>query len=272
MKNIKSPLLLLAAAVLFASCEKVVDIDLETSQSKPVIEGLVTDKPGMSYVKISMSSAYFDVQHSATVSNAVVEITDGNGTPVIFAETAPGYYQPTQAFTGQVGENYSLKAVLKNGQTLVAHSFMRKVAEIENITARFFDDNNEEGKEKGYYAYISFYELPGVGDSYKVDLYANGKSKVERPNDLFYFNDKYIDGGHAVDWEFTQKLQKGDSITMVMYSLSEDGYKFYDAMYMIAEAGGLFGKNPSNIPTNIQGDAFGYFGASAISTKSIIVE
>jgi len=271
MKNIKSLLFIALATVLFTSCEKVVDIDLETSKSKPVVEGLVADQPGMSYVKITMSSAYFDVQQQATVSGAEVEITDGNGVKTIFSETTAGNYMPPAGFVGHVNQSYSLK-IVTHGTTLVAHSFMREVTEIESIKTKFFDDNNSEGKEKGYYAYVSFYEIPGLGDSYKIDLYSNGKSLVQRPNDLFYFEDKYIDGGHAVDWEFAQKLQKGDTITMKMYSLTEEGYSFYDALYLVAEAGGMFGKNPANVPTNIQGDAFGYFGASAINTMSAIVE
>ena len=54
---------------------------------------------------------------------------------------------------------------------------------------------------------------------------------------------------------------------MKMYSLSEEGYKFYDAISNIAGSGGRSEKIP-NIPTNIQGWCLRYFGASAVSTKS----
>jgi len=271
MKNILSVSVILLAALLFTSCEKVVDIDLETSKSKPVIEGLVANRPGMSYVKISMSGSYFKVNEPSPVSGASVEVTDDDGNEIIFTELTPGYYVPSAAFAGKAGQNYSLKVMISR-KTYLARSFMREVTEIETITTKFFEDNNQEGKEEGYYAYVSFTELPGEGDSYRIDIYANGRNLTELPGDIFYFNDRFVDGGHAVEWEFVHTLAKGDSITMNMHSLTREGYEFYDAIYQIANAGGLFGKNPANIPTNIQGDAFGYFGASAISTKSIIVE
>lgn len=271
MKYLYSISTLLLAVILFSSCEKVVDVKLENSESKPVVEGLVTNQPGMSYVKLTQSGSYFDVQHPEYIGGAVVEISDNNGDITIFHESSPGYYIPDAAFTGKVGQTYTLKVITGNS-ILMAHSFMRQVAEIEKITTKFFDENNAEGREKGYYAYVSFFELPGEGDSYKIDLYANGESMVKKPGDLFFFDDRFIDGGHAVDWDFDATLKKGDSITMKMYSLSPEGYKFYAAMLDIGEAGGLFGKNPANIPTNIIGDAFGYFGASAISFKSAVAE
>lgn len=271
MKNIFSLSMLAFSMLAFTSCEEIVDLDLETSEPKPVIEGLVTDQPGLSYVKLTMSNAYFNVQNLGTISNAQVEVTDNDGNLIPFSETGPGLYHPDSLFTGQIQKSYTLKVTI-NGRIFSAASMMRKVTNIEKVTTKYFDKNNSEFKEEGYYVYISFNELPGQGDSYKVDLFVNGKSVINRPGNLFYFNDKYIDGGNVVDWEFAQKVEKNDSLKVRMYSLSEEGYKFYDAIYNLSNAGGLFGKNPANVPTNIIGDAFGYFGASSINEKSTVVE
>lgn len=271
MNTILKSLLSILVVVIWSSCEKVVEIDLATSASKPVIEGLVADTPGMSYVKLTRSDSYFNVQNLPKISGAQVTITDDQGVVTLFTETSPGYYEPAPGFKGEVQATYQL-SVMINGALLTSRSTMRPVTPIENIKTIFYDDNNSEGKEKGYYVYVSFYELPGKGDSYKIDMLVNGKSNVLRPDNLFYLNDKYIDGGHAVDFEFNQKVEKNDTIELLMYSLSPEGYQFYDAIYQIASAGGLFGKNPANIPTNISGDAFGYFGASAISSKTAIVQ
>lgn len=271
MKNIFALCFIIIVSAVFTSCEKVVDINLETSSPKLVVEGIVTDQPGMSYIRLSMSDSYFNVQNPSPVASAIVEITDNNGNTTIFNESAPGFYQPDTSFLGQVSMSYNLK-VLVNGKQYTAFATMRKGIEIETVTTKYFDENNSEGKEEGYYVYISFYELPGYGDSYKVDLFVNGQSVMNRPGDLFFFNDKYIDGGHAVDWEFAQKVNKDDTLRLRMYSLTKEGYEFYDAVYAISNAGGLFGKNPANVPTNITGDAFGYFGASAVHEKTAIVQ
>ncbi len=271
MKKIKIFALLSIAVIAFSSCEKVVDIKLPVSESKPVVEGLVADTVGMSYVRLTRSDSYFKVQQLAGISNALVEVSDNHGMTTVFHETAPGYYEPSTGFKGMAGVTYNLKVTL-DGTELTSSATMRPVTTIETVRTEFFDDNNSEGREKGYYVFISFYELPGPGDSYKIDMFVNGASNVKRPNDLFYFNDKYVDGGHAVDWSFAQKVEKNDAIVLKMYSLDQDGYKFYDALYQTANAGGFFGKNPANVPTNIHGNAFGYFGASAVSTKSVVVQ
>jgi hypothetical protein len=271
MKKIIFLPFVLLAVLVFTGCEKVVDIDLKDSPSKPVVEGIVADQQGMSYVKLSRSGSYFNALNPDFISGAQVEVTDGNGIKTVFNETTPGVYKPDASFAGTVGQSYSLKVVTGNS-VLVAQSFMRRVTAIEQIKIKFFEENNAEGKEAGGYVYVSFHELPGAGDSYKIDLFVNGKSRVAYPDDLFYFDDRFVDGGHAVDWEFHQRVEKGDSITLKMFSLTADGYKFYDAMYHISDAGGLFGKNPANIPTNIQGDAFGFFTASSVSTKSALAE
>lgn len=271
MKKIKYFALLSIAVIAFSSCEKVVDVKLPVSESKPVVEGLVADTVGMSYVRLTRSGSYLNVQQLPGISNAVVEVTDNHGITTVFHETAAGYYEPSPGFKGMTGNTYNLKVTL-DGTVLTSSAIMRPVTPIESIRTEFFDDNNSEGREKGYYVFVSFYELPGPGDSYKIDMYVNGTSNVKRPNDLFCFNDKYVDGGHAVDWGFTQKVEKNDAVVLKMYSLSQDGYKFYDALYQTANAGGFFGKNPANVPGNIHGNAFGYFGASAVSTKSVVVQ
>src|ERR1041384_7041793 len=50
------PLILLA--LVAASCEKVIDIDLNTADKKYVIEGNLTDKPGTARVLISQTKNF----------------------------------------------------------------------------------------------------------------------------------------------------------------------------------------------------------------------
>lgn len=256
--------------VVLSSCEKVVDVDLKTSESKVVVEGFVVDQPGMSYVKLSMSSAYFDAQHPNMLTNAVVKVNDGTG-EISLIQTQPGIYKPDAGFAGEVGRTYNL-TVTVDGKTYSAQSTLKSVPVVDSVTYKFFPANNAEGREEGYYAYGSFQEPAGFGNNYRIDLFANNVCKTERPGDIIVFDDKYTDGGYASGWDLPAKFQLGDTITLKMYSLDRPGFDFYTAMYDLAEAGGLFGKSPANVPSNIRGDAFGYFGASSVSEKWVVVK
>ncbi|MEO8147936.1 MAG: DUF4249 domain-containing protein [Bacteroidia bacterium] len=269
MKNIIL-IISLFSVVILSSCEKVVDIDLKTSESTVVVEGLITDQSGMSYVKLTMSDAYFNAQQAKKVTNAEVKVSDGN-TTMNFTQVQPGVYKPDANFAGTTGRTYSL-TVTVDGKVFTSQSTLPSVTPIDSITYKYFPENNADGKDSGYYVYASFNEPAGLGNNYKVDLYQNNISKVERPADLILFDDKYIDGRYATDWELPYALEAGDSITLKMYSLDKAGFDFYSAMLDLADAGGLFGKTPANLPTNIKGDAFGYFGASAITVKSVNIK
>jgi hypothetical protein len=64
-------------------------------------------------------------------------------------------------------------------------------------------------------------------------------------------------------------LQPGQTVQIVMYGLSQEGYKFYEALSkQIEQSDGVFNPAPSTPRGNISGGALGYFAASTVSRIS----
>jgi hypothetical protein len=84
--------------------------------------------------------------------------------------------------------------------------------------------------------------------------------------------DKLYDGSYLDDNQIFIPFKKGDKLDVSLLSLSKEAYDFYAALGSLASQGGFMGRNPANLPTNISNGAVGFFSASAVSTKSIVIE
>src|SRR5688500_16139765 len=88
------------------SCQKVIELDIRDSDTKYVIEGIVTNEPGECKVYISQTKQFNEDNQFTGVSGAVVRITD-NGLEVALSETSAGTYE-TNLINGTPGHAYQL--------------------------------------------------------------------------------------------------------------------------------------------------------------------
>ncbi|RNI26981.1 DUF4249 domain-containing protein [Rufibacter latericius] len=249
--------LLLYSALLFSSCEEVIEYDLPEDAAKVVIEGLVTDQPGPYSVRLSSSKGYLNQGPSSGFDNAVVRISDNEGFEEILQAKGNGLYQTSQ-LQGKRGNTYSLRVQL-NGQEYTASSYLKPVSTIDSLVYRFKKGNAQV--EEGYYGTFYFREPAGKGDLYKFNIYVNG----ERDKEIIAINDDLYDGNYG-DPEIGIELEEGDVMKVEMLSLDRPGYEFFRVLSrMQYYTGGPFDSPPANAPGNISNGALGYFGASAIS-------
>ena len=68
--------------IIFSSCEKVVNIDLNNSSKKYIIQGIVNNQ-GICQVKISQTVNFSDANNFPAISGATVTIKDNIGVPVL---------------------------------------------------------------------------------------------------------------------------------------------------------------------------------------------
>ena len=99
-------------AALFAasySCTDQLDLELETTGTRLVVEGTVTSDSVRHQVRLSVTSDYFSNQPPSGLSEALVEISFGDET-VIFQESKQdqGLYEAPYAYRGVPGTTYQL--------------------------------------------------------------------------------------------------------------------------------------------------------------------
>ena len=78
MKKIHNHIWIIAIIIsaLFMSCEKVIDLDLNSAEPRIVIEGNITSDPGPYQVSITTSGDYYTAEGIMPVSGAEVIFVD----------------------------------------------------------------------------------------------------------------------------------------------------------------------------------------------------
>ena len=100
--------------VLFiTSCTEKIDIDLDTTYQRFIVEGTITTDTMIHGVKLSKSIDYYNNEQPPTISNAIVTIDDGfNEITLEENKLNPGYYETDENYFGVVGRTYKLEIEL----------------------------------------------------------------------------------------------------------------------------------------------------------------
>ena len=259
-------LFLLAMVTLsITSCEEVIDYELDTAETRLVVEGLITNQPGPYTVRLSNTKGFLDEGRTSGVNGAIVSIWDNHGHSETLEAAGNGLYQ-TKTLQGTPGYTYYFKAVI-NGKEYTAKSYMPTVSDLDSLTVVYKSSHDED--DKGYHPYIHFGDPAGKGNYYRWNVYVNGKLL---PDELAVLSDELYDGsyGHA-DMGFA--INKGDHLKVEMFGIDKPAYDFWFALVnQQNSSGGPFESAPANAPSNISGNALGYFGTSAVSVIEAVVE
>ena len=124
--------MLAVAAVIFSSCQKVVNLDLNTANAQIVIIGYVTDQPGMDTVKITKSGSYFNSPTYPPVTNARVIISDNTGISDTLVQVDSGVYAAATPWIGVPGRTYTMNAYI-GGKEYTGISTMPQPVNIDSI-------------------------------------------------------------------------------------------------------------------------------------------
>ena len=89
MQKIIIPIL---ALFLFAACEETIELDLKQTDEVFIIEGSVSSQDTFHTVKVSKTVPFGASGQTPRVSDALVTVTDDEGTIVRFEEVEAGLY------------------------------------------------------------------------------------------------------------------------------------------------------------------------------------
>jgi len=273
-------------AILFVisfGCTEVIDVELNSSNPKIVIEGamfnhgnLVDENNGVT-VSISKTIDYFNPIEFPKISDAIVRISDSKGNTKTLIETNPGVYK-TNEISSNYGEEYTLNIEVENKifsaksklvEPLILDSISYStgivVGEASDIITLYFQDN------------------PDKEDYAQVKVFVNGKLIIPDGFELYtdqYENGKYIDAPIVFINDSTSvssyRFKSGDQIDVELVSFNKSAYSYFFVLDDLVNVNGedfdFGGKGiPDNPPTNLSNDALGFFGAYSISRKSIVI-
>ncbi len=260
MKTIK--LFPLFAILLFiaSSCQKVIQVDLNSADPQLVVEAYVTDAPDSIWVKLTKTVNFSDKNEFPAVDNAVVIISDSDGNSEQLTQTEPGIYRAIN-LQGTPGRTYNLE-IDYNGEKYTASSYMNFPVEIDSITfgRSVFSGNvtlqinfTDPGNTRNYYRYLR--ELNGV-----------------KQRDFNIISDDVRNGQSSFVTLSTgvQSLSPGDTIVCYLHSIDFNTFEYYRTFNQINDTGPT--ATPGNPIGNISNGAVGFFTAYSLRHKMVIIE
>jgi hypothetical protein len=250
----------------FPGCQKVIDIDLNEAAPRIVIEGLINDRRGPYAVSISKSGSYFNEPVLPTVSGARVIISDNTGAVDTLRETAPGIYL-TSRTRGIPGRTYKLRVISEN-QEYAGTSTMYSHVNIDSLSLvrseiQHFDFGNNNENELNMEIHCHFKDPPEK-NYYRVRVFKNDSINTQNYR---LFDDQYTNGSQT---ELrVARAEKGADYRVELMSIDKPTYNFYRTLEDLLYTNPFFGSTPANPNSNLSNGALGYFGAYAVSVKTI---
>ncbi|WP_069660128.1 DUF4249 domain-containing protein [Arcticibacter eurypsychrophilus] len=261
-------ILFLAATISLSSCEKVIDVKLDSSANQVVIEGNITDQQGPQTIKISQSVPYTDSNVYPAVTGAVVTVTDDAGGSWLFSEAQPGNYS-LASFRGVPGRTYTLH-VNANNVTYTAMSTMPKSVALDSLSVDVISFGGNENKQ----VQVHFKDPGNQINQYLYFMKINGV----QAKSIFVENDRFTNGNDisSVLFYFSENddedLKSGDQVEVEMQSIDKSIFTYWFTLSQQTQNGPGGGVTPGNPPSNINNNALGYFSAHTTERKTLTIE
>lgn len=250
---------MLFITLIFCSCEKEIDVDLNTVTPRIQIEGLVKQDQ-LAMVRVSQTIDFNDNSGYPMLEGAIVKISDDAGNSEILKQDNTGWYV-AENIKGVIGRKYDM-SVIYEGKEYTSTSQMPPQVKLDSLTM--------------YKIPVMDYALPmihfkdptGVTNQYyRCLVYINGKQLPDM-NELV-LSTEFMDGSpiHQFLPVFTHDddvdpIQQDDDILIEFQCLDKGAYTFFETLSRIEES-------LTNPTSNITGGALGYFCACTVDQMMI---
>jgi hypothetical protein len=268
------------------SCTEKIDLDLDTTYVRLVVDGSITTDTTAHRVVLSKSGDALNKLPIQYVSNATVTITDGTNTyPLVENANEKGVYETVPSVYGVTGETYTLNisnididgdGIMENYN---ASSYLKGMSTIDSISLTYQKFSKDES---AWIINLYAWDLGGT-NYYLVKAAKNGILLTDSIKEYGRavnegFSGRYYSGFgvyYLSQNKIDERLKKGDTVTLIMNCITEEYYRFLEGFQK--EYGGkipIFSGPSSNVTTNIEpkDKAVGFFAAYSVEKKSVIFD
>jgi len=256
------------SVIVFSGCQKVINVDLNEAAPRIVIEGVINDRRGPYTVTISKSGSFFNQPLLPPVSGALTIITDSSGTIDTLKEVNPGVYL-TSKTRGIPGRTYTLKVISERQEysgtsTMFSHVNIDSLNLVKEESQHFiFGGNNQNDTHLEIHC---FFRDPDEKNFYRMRVFRNDSINTENYR---LFDDQYTNG-EEIELR-AARATLGDRFRIELLSLDKQTYEYYRTLEDLLFSNPVFGSTPANPENNLSNGALGYFGAYAVSSRTLII-
>jgi len=276
MKKINYIIVVFLIAV--SACTEKVEIELDETYTRLVVEAAITTDTMMHVVKLSKTTSYYYNQAPPPVTEAVVLLDDNQGEVLQLEEIEDGVYATSDDFHAVVGKTYTLNIRLNEGVAgqLVysASSTVQPMYPVDSIGLEY-----DEISDFKYFEVQCFYLDPPTREWYMFDIYKNGERLTDTISwrdvtDDEFFNGNYTNGigvGYLDQDYEREKLYPGDTITFRAGFITEEYAEFIWALQEeVNYSMPLFSGPPANVIGNISNGGIGYFAVFSVAYSTTV--
>lgn len=304
MLNIRIRICFISLLLLF-SCIDEVEVPIRNEVPRLVVEGIISNEKEPYTVRLFTTGNFVSSRYppaSSGVQGAMVTISDDTGLSLSLEPVLeePGVYRSIDtSFVGQVGRSYTLTVGMPDGRIYRSQpELMQQVPTIDSLIARF-TDIPDRTKPSGYQVLVDTQDPVENANYYRWSAYGYVRRESEGltllggskccascwipvfNTDVNIYSDANINGNRIQNRFvlFTPFYVRGKQYVEVsQYSITREAYQFWKRLdEQQTRTGSLFDPQPAPIEGNIYNAenanelALGYFGASAVSRKRLII-
>lgn len=280
---IKKILHIILPVLLFAGCTEKINVNLDSTYTRVVVDGNIEADTGAYAVALTKSAGYFSNESAPRIVSAKVSVYDGSNTFMLH-ESQPGIsgiYKTDPDFAGQTGKTYTLRVELSEkiaGNSMVeATTLLPTVTRLDSIGAVF----QPEWGPNGIWTVRLWAQEPGNEVNYYLfNLFRNGKLMSDTITKKVVSDDKFYNGSYmtGVDvfylnndhpWE---TIYPGDTIILQMSGITKEYFDFINQVQAAGFNIPFFSGPPANVEGNITNGGIGFFAAYSNSFAKTVVK
>jgi len=249
--------ILLPIIILFLSCQKDVELDIEELPPSLTIEARISNESNQTAVKLTMSKGLYEISSIyETITDAQVSITDEQGNVIQLNPNTENVYVTNHNFTP--GKTYQLD-VVKGDKHATASATMPAAVPINDFL--LVEENGDT------YIDVYFDDDPNQEDYYIFNLvsieYGYENNRVIKRDDAYYDRTQHklkIENGFLISANSTYSVE--------IFHINKLIYDYFNTLDDIQDAG--FGVTPftTSVPgnpnTNVT-NGIGFFSAESYS-------
>lgn len=252
------------------SCEEVVEIELEESAPRLVVEASILWHKGtegnIQIIKLTTTAPYFD-DEIPPAEGAEVSVVSETGKIYNFEEIDSGIYRNEQ-FIPKLNENYELSITYQDEKYTAMESLI-PVSELQ-----FVEQTSNGGFGGEHTEFKVYYNDPAVVDNYYLFRFFFGNVSIQ------IYDDEFTDGNLSFAYFSNEDLVPGEEVGFEIQGISEN---FYEYIFILRSQAGTNGGGPFQTqPTTVRGNivnitnpenfAFGYFRLSETDFLQYTIE
>lgn len=289
--------------LLSEGCVKQFIPSIDEKADLIVVEGLITDQPGIYTITLSRAQPLWKKAQAAPLKKCTVWISDDIGVNYLLKEIKSGVYvTDSSLFKGVPGREYTLH--INTTAEYGGHKYesvpvvMRPVPPVDSVyyEKRDFVINDEQ--DEGCEIFLDTHDPSNNCRFYRWNFdetwefhipYEEVVNKIcwisGKSEDILIKNTSGLTEDRVTKYPVflisdpIDRLTVKYSMLVNQYSLSEDEYIYWESLRNILdEVGGLYDIIPANIPNNLycldnpDEKVLGYFSVSSVKSKRIFIK